>query len=344
MRVAERARIGRSSVEVTRLGLGTAPLGDLFTRVDPDEAEAVVTTALDAGVTLVDTAPWYGLGLSEHRVGAAVRSRPRESVVLATKVGRVLRPARGAAAHANPSWAGSLPFEARFDYGYDGVVRSYEDSLQRLGLDRVELLAIHDLDAKHFAPHELDAMLRELANGGARALEELRTSSAVDAIGLGINTLGSIPRVLDVVDLDYAIIAMPYTLLDQDALDEELPLCLERGVSVIIGAVFASGVLASAPGAGAYRVCRGANRGARTGRPHARDRRRARRLPRGAGAPVSACASRHHRRDPGCGLGERGAREPAALHGRRSRGRVGGAQGGAARTRGRAGTDRLSSS
>ena len=252
MRVAERARIGRSSVEVTRLGLGTAPLGDLFTRVDPDEAEAVVTTALDAGVTLVDTAPWYGLGLSEHRVGAAVRSRPRESVVLATKVGRVLRPARGAAAHANPSWAGSLPFEARFDYGYDGVVRSYEDSLQRLGLDRVELLAIHDLDAKHFAPHELDAMLRELANGGARALEELRTSSAVDAIGLGINTLGSIPRVLDVVDLDYAIIAMPYTLLDQDALDEELPLCLERGVSVIIGAVFASGVLASAPGAGAF--------------------------------------------------------------------------------------------
>ena len=128
-----------------------------------------------------------------------------------------------------------------------------EDSLQRLGLDRVELLAIHDLDAKHFAPRELDAMLRELANGGARALEELRTSGAVDAVGLGINTLGSIPRVLEVVDLDYAIIAMPYTLLDQDALDEELPLCLERGVSVIVGAVFASGVLAaSAPGAGAY--------------------------------------------------------------------------------------------
>lgn len=252
MRVAERARIGRSSVEVTRLGLGTAPLGDLFTRVDPDEAEAVVTTALDAGVTLVDTAPWYGLGLSEHRVGAAVRSWRRESVVLATKVGRVLRPARSVAAHANPSWAGGLPFEARFDYGYDGVLRSYEDSLQRLGLDRVELLAIHDLDAKHFAPHELDAMLRELANGGARALEELRTIGAVDAVGLGINTLGSIPRVLDVVDLDYAIIAMPYTLLDQDALDEELPLCLERGVSVIIGAVFASGVLASARGAGAY--------------------------------------------------------------------------------------------
>lgn len=252
MRVAERARIGRSSVEVTRFGLGTAPLGDLFTRVDPDEAEAVVTTALDAGVTLVDTAPWYGLGLSEHRVGSAVRSRPRESVVLATKVGRVLRPARSGAAHANPSWAGGLPFDARFDYGYDGVLRSYEDSLQRLGLDRVELLAIHDLDAKHFAPHELDAKLRELANGGARALEELRASGAVDAVGLGINTLGSIPRVLEVVDLDYAIIAMPYTLLDQDALDEELPLCLGRGVSVIIGAVFASGVLASAPGAGTY--------------------------------------------------------------------------------------------
>ena len=250
MRVTDRATIGRSALDVSRLGLGTAPIGDLFTRLERQDAEAVVTAALDAGVTLVDTAPWYGLGLSEHRVGGAVRERSRESVVLATKVGRVLRPAAGAA--GNPSWAGGLPFEARFDYGYDSVLRSYEDSLQRLGLERVEMVAIHDLDSKHFAPHELDVRLRELGGGGARALEELRSGGVIDAVGLGINTLGSIPPVLEIVDLDYVIVAMPYTLLDQDALDEELPLCLERGVSVIIGAVFASGVLADESGGGAY--------------------------------------------------------------------------------------------
>jgi D-threo-aldose 1-dehydrogenase len=252
VRVADRATIGRSSLEVSRLGLGTAPIGDLFTRLGSAEAETVVTTALDAGVTLVDTAPWYGLGLSEHRVGAAVRRRPRESVVLATKVGRVLRPAKRGRARTNPSWAGGLPFDARFDYGYDGVLRSYEDSLQRLGLDRVEMVAIHDLDAKHFAAPEREVRISELATGGARALEQLRAGGAVDAVGLGINTLGSIPRVLEIVQLDYAIVAMPYTLLDQDALDEELPLCLERGVSVIVGAVFSSGVLAATPDAGAY--------------------------------------------------------------------------------------------
>jgi D-threo-aldose 1-dehydrogenase len=251
VRVAHRAALGRSSLEVSRLGLGTAPIGDLVAPLDPNEAEGVVSAALEAGVTLVDTAPWYGLGLSEHRVGAVVRAHPRENVVLATKVGRVLRPNRGGE-RADPSWAGGLPFQARFDYGYDGVLRSYEDSLQRLGLERVELLAIHDLDAKHFAPDELAEKLRELDVGGARALEQLRAQGAVDAIGLGINTLGSIPRVLEILELDYAIVAMPYTLLDQDALDEELPLCLERGVSVIIGAVFSSGVLAAAPRAGAY--------------------------------------------------------------------------------------------
>jgi D-threo-aldose 1-dehydrogenase len=252
VRLAERATIGHSSLKVSRLGLGTAPLGELFTLVDPDEARAVVTAALDAGVTLVDTAPWYGLGLSEHRVGDAVRARMRETVVLATKVGRVLRPVPRGKAREKVQWLGGLQFDARFDYGYDGVLRSYEDSLQRLGLDRVEMLAIHDLDAKHFAPYELDDRLRELADGGARALVELRTDGAVDAIGLGINTLGSVPRVLEIVELDYAIVAMPYTLLDQQALDEELPLCLERGVSVVIGAVYASGLLGDESGGGTY--------------------------------------------------------------------------------------------
>jgi D-threo-aldose 1-dehydrogenase len=154
---------------------------------------------------------------------------------------------------ADQDWLGGLNFDYRLDYGYDGVMRSHEDSLQRLGLDRVDLLAIHDLDVDMLGEEGFARGLSELEVGGARALEELRTTGVVGAIGLGINTLGAIPRVVEIMDLDYVIVALPYTLLDQDALDEELPLCLERGVSVIIGAVFASGVLAVDEGSGTYR-------------------------------------------------------------------------------------------
>jgi D-threo-aldose 1-dehydrogenase len=247
------AEIGRTRVEVTRLGLGTAPLGDLFTLVGEDGAHAVLETAAGEGVTLFDTAPYYGLGLSEHRVGRFVREVDRDRVVVATKVGRVLAPVPRGREREDTFWAGGLRFDYRFDYGYDAVMRSYEDSLQRLGLDWVDMLAIHDLDSEHFVGDAFEERIGELADGGSRALEELRSRGTVRAIGLGINALGSIPRVLDVVDLDYVIVAMPYTLLDQDALDVELPLCVERGVSVVIGAVFASGVLAVDEGSGAYR-------------------------------------------------------------------------------------------
>lgn len=253
MSPADASLVGRSGVEVSRLGLGTAPLGDLFTFVGDDGARAVLAAAVEEGVSLLDTAPYYGLGLSEHRVGDFVRSlERRDDVVVATKVGRVLTPVRRGREREDSFWAGGLRFDYRFDYSYDGVLRSHEDSLQRLGLDRVDMLAIHDLDADHFAGAAFEDRLGELAVGGARALDELRSSGAVGAIGLGINALGSIPRVLDLLDLDYVIVAMPYTLLDQDALDAELPLCAERGVSVVIGAVFASGLLADDSGRGTY--------------------------------------------------------------------------------------------
>jgi D-threo-aldose 1-dehydrogenase len=245
-------RIGRSDVEVTRLGLGTAPLGDLFTVVGDDGAREVLEAAVGEGVTLLDTAPYYGLGLSEHRVGDFVRSVDRERVVVATKVGRLLTPVPPGREREDTFWVGGLRFDDRFDYSYDAVMRSYSDSLQRLGLDRVDMLAIHDLDVDHFAGDAFEERLRELADGGVRALEELRASGVVRAVGLGINALGSVPRVLELIDLDYVIVAMPYTLLDQDALDAELPLCVERSVSVVIGAVFASGLLAVDEGVGTY--------------------------------------------------------------------------------------------
>jgi D-threo-aldose 1-dehydrogenase len=249
--ITERRRVGRSAVDVTPLGLGTAPLGDLFVRVPDEEATAIVQTAIERGVNLVDTAPYYGLGLSEHRVGEALRNLPHDSFVLATKVGRLLRPVARGERRAEDIWLGGLAFDPIFDYGYDAILRSHEDSLQRLGLPAVDMVAIHDLDPVFAEAHLFEERLRELDRGGARALSELRASGAVGAVGLGINSVGAIPRVLEVIDLDYAIVAMPYTLLDQDALDE-LALCDERGVSVIIGAVFASGILAADSDDGTY--------------------------------------------------------------------------------------------
>lgn len=246
-------RIGTTDLQVSSLGLGTAPLGEPFAPIEEDEARRLVAAALDAGVTLVDTSPFYGLGLSEHRVGEALRHRSRDDVVLATKVGRLLSPVPRQLARTDPSWVGGLEFEATFDYGYDAVMRSHEDSLQRLGLPWVDMLAIHDLDRAFFDDRELDQRLRELSSGGARALDELRRTGVIHAVGLGINELGTIPRVVDLIPLDYAIIAMPYTLLDQPALDAELALCYEHGVSVIVGAPFASGILARDDDDGTYR-------------------------------------------------------------------------------------------
>jgi D-threo-aldose 1-dehydrogenase len=249
----QRRQIGKTELRVSSLGLGTAPLGEPFVKIEEDEARRLVAAALDAGVTLVDTAPFYGLGLSEHRVGAALRHRAQDEVVLATKVGRLLSPVPRRATRADTSWHGGLRFNATFDYGYDAVMRSHEDSLQRLGLAWVDMLAIHDLDRAFFDARELDRRLNELSKGGARALDDLRRDGVIRAVGLGINELGTVPRVLDLVDLDYVIIAMPYTLVDQPALDAELALCQEHGVSVIIGAPFASGILARDDDEGTYR-------------------------------------------------------------------------------------------
>jgi D-threo-aldose 1-dehydrogenase len=239
--------LGRTGLRLTELGQGTAPLGGLFELVSDEDADGVLAAAWEAGVRYVDTAPWYGHGLSEHRTGRFLRRVPRDAFVLSTKVGRVLRRRQRGAAVQETIWAGALPFEYAFDYGYDGVLRSWEDSLQRLGLDRVDLLAIHDLDVQHHGS-ALAAHLSELERGGLRALAELRDAGEIAGVGAGINELGMIPRLLALADLDFVILALPYTLLDQEALEEELPLCSERGVGVVIGAPFASGVLA--PGAG----------------------------------------------------------------------------------------------
>lgn len=248
--VTARRRLGRTAVEVTELGFGAASIGELFVRVSEADAAATLGSAWDAGVRYFDTAPWYGRGLSELRTGGGLRDHPRSEYTLSTKVGRWLRPASTGGFDGAP-WLGGSPNEVNFDYTYDGIMRSVEGSRLRLGITSFDVAWIHDLDRLYFDQPTMDSHFRDLATSGWRALEELRASGQIGAIGAGINDLGLMPRFLDIGDIDAFLVAMPYTLLDQEVLDAEFPACVERGVGFVIGAVFASGILAKGPVPGA---------------------------------------------------------------------------------------------
>ncbi len=255
-----RRRLGPSNVEVTVLGFGGATIGGIGTRVSEAQAAAILEAAWDAGLRYFDTAPWYGRGLSELRVGRLLREQPRSDFVVSTKVGRILRAPRDQERFDTAPWPGGLPFEVHFDYSYDGILRSYEDSLQRLGLARVDLAIVHDLDLGYHAPQaRWDALMGQLITGGWRALDELRASGVIGGIGVGINPMGMIPRFLELFDPDFFLLAGRYTLMEQDTLMVELPACVERGVGIVIGAVFNSGLLATGPMPGARYDYREAN-------------------------------------------------------------------------------------
>lgn len=250
-----RRKLGRTEVALTQLGLGGAGLGDLFDIVDDRDADATLRAAWDAGIRYFDTSPWYGRGQSEHRFGRALYRRPRADFVLSTKVGRVFRAVHDEDRFDRGFWRGGLTFRHHFDYSYDGVMRSFEDSLQRLGLPRIDLLLIHDLDhGHHGSDASVTAYLTELHNGGWRALAALKDAGLIGGIGAGINERDMMPRLLDLLDLDFFLVAMPYTLLDTEVLAHEFPLCIARGLGFVIGAPFASGILATGAVQGA-RYC-----------------------------------------------------------------------------------------
>lgn len=232
-------RLRRSGVALTEMAFGGAAIGNLFTAVSDADARAAVDTAWDGGIRVFDTAPHYGLGLSERRLGAALRDRPREEYVISTKVGRLLVPGPGAGRGADGF---DVPdtLERRWDFSADGVRRSLSESLDRLGLDRVDVALIHDPD-----DHGEQA-LRE----AYPALERLRASGVVRAIGVGMNQPGLLTRFVRETDVDLVLVAGRCTLLDQSALADLLPAALDRGVRVVAGGVFNSGVLAD-PGADA---------------------------------------------------------------------------------------------
>ena len=235
-----RRPLGRSAVQVTELSLGGAAIGNLFTEVDDQTARAAIDAAWDGGIRAFDTAPHYGLGLSERRLGEALRHRPRSEFVICTKVGRLLRPAQPPFGRDTEGFAVPATQVREFDYTGDGVRRSLEASLSRLGLDRIDIALIHDPD-----DHGEQAL-----RAAYPALERLRSEGTLGAIGVGMNQAPMLTRFVTDTDIDVILEAGRYTLLDQSAADTLLPAAQERGIAVIAGGVFNSGLLA-APGAGA---------------------------------------------------------------------------------------------
>jgi D-threo-aldose 1-dehydrogenase len=236
-------RIG--GLVVPEFGLGTAPLGNLYRTISDADAQATIAAAFDAGLTYADTAPHYGLGLAEKRLGKALRPE----VKISTKVGRVLLPAKGPFPPERNAFHTQEPFEPVYDYTHDGVLRSHEDSLRRLGVDRVDILYVHDIGRlTHGDDHP--AMLAQLLEGGGfRALERLRGEGAIAAFGIGVNETEVALELMDRVAMDAILLAGRYTLLEQGALTRFLPRCQAEGIAVVIGGPYNSGLLA---GGGMY--------------------------------------------------------------------------------------------
>lgn len=236
---SQRVPLGKTGLQVTRVGFGCAPIGNLLANVSDEDAAGAIDAAFDAGVRFIDAAPFYGYGLAEQRAGRALKKRRRDDFVVSSKVGRLIRPGKRTGAEV---FSGGQSFylandsmSLELDYSYDGVMRSLEESLKRWDLDRIDILHIHDPD-DHF---------EEAIGGAYRALDRLRSDGTISAVSAGMNQWEMLSRFMDHGDFDCFLLAGRYSLLDQTALPEFLPKCAERGVAVIVGGVFNSGLLAN---------------------------------------------------------------------------------------------------
>lgn len=243
-------KLGRTGLEVTALGFGSAPLGDIYEVLDDATAIATVEAAAAGGVTLFDTAPLYGQGSAEHRVGTALRRQKPGSFVVSTKVGRILTPAPAGRVKTS-RYVGGLEFNVTNDYSYDAAMRSHEFSLHRLGLPKVDVLLIHDADAWTHGPVEGPKRFAEAMGGAYKALEKLRSQGVIKGIGIGVNDPIYAARYLKEGDFDCLLLAGRYSLLEQPALAEVLPIAAARNLGVMLGGVFNSGILATGAIAGA---------------------------------------------------------------------------------------------
>jgi D-threo-aldose 1-dehydrogenase len=249
-------RLGNGGLDFTEIGLGTAPLGNLYRAITEQAAQALLDRAWEAGIRYFDTAPVYGLGLAETRLNHFLRGKPREAYVLSTKVGRWLRACPEAERLDPERWIEAPCRQQVYDYTHDGVLRSLEFSLERLGVDRVDILFVHDIDvSNHGSRAAVDAHVATLmdpASGGHRALTRLRDEGVIRAFGAGVNEWEVCETLARQGDFDLFLLAGRYTLLEQEALSTMLPLCHEKGIGIVIGGPYNSGILATGPRPGAF--------------------------------------------------------------------------------------------
>ena len=226
MQPSTKRKFGRVDLDVTAFAFGAAPVGNFLREIDDETSDAMFKRSWEAGVRFYDTAPMYGHGLSELRTGHSLRWKKRDDFVIASKVGRVLHPAKRETINFAP-WVNAAPFRIEFDYSYDGTMRSFEDSLQRLGLERIDILFIHDIDV-FTRGAEQPEVFKQAMDGCYKALASLRDQKLVKAIGVGVNEWQVCHEALKQRDFDCFLLAGRYTLLEQDAIDEFLPLCEDR--------------------------------------------------------------------------------------------------------------------
>lgn len=243
-------RIGTTALEVTEVGFGGAAIGGLYRACPREIAMETLAGAWDAGMRYFDTAPHYGFGLSERRLGDFLRDKPRGDYVLSTKVGRLLTPVPEDQV-PDLGYVEPLPLRVDYDYSYDGIMRSVEFSYARLGLNRIDILFVHDIGVYTHGVEKTKLHFRQLMDGGLKALEELKSSGTISAYGLGVNEVQICLDVMAEAPLDCILLAGRYSLLDRSAEERLLPLCRAQNTSLVIGGVFNSGILATGPVQGA---------------------------------------------------------------------------------------------
>ena len=244
-------KFGRTGLTVTDMGFGAAPIGNFLKPISEEVSNALVERAWAAGMRYFDTAPLYGHGLSELRLGQALRWKRRDDFVVSSKVGRLLRPAPRTSIDFTP-WVDAAPFTLHFDYSHDGAMRSLEDTLQRMAIERIDIAFIHDCDVFNHGPEQQKVYFKQAMEGSYKALLKMREQGVVKSIGFGVNEWQVCHEALKQGDFDSFLLAGRYTLLEQESLDSFLPLCVERGIGIVLGGPYNSGILASGPRPGAF--------------------------------------------------------------------------------------------
>lgn len=247
-------RLGNGGLSFTEIGFGTAPLGNLYRAISDADARATLDAAWAGGIRYFDTAPLYGLGLSETRLNPFLRDKPRDDYVLSTKIGRLIQPCAPEFRSGEGKWFEVPQRREHFDYTYDGVMRSFEQSFARLGVDRVDILYAHDLCIfSHGSKEMSDMRIAEFFGGrGYDAMISLRDQGLITAIGAGVNEWQICQTLAERGDFDLFLLAGRYTLLEQEALESFLPLCEARGIGIVTGGPYNSGILATGARPGAF--------------------------------------------------------------------------------------------